>query len=178
MLEAAGPSKPHTEPVSAVVEAIGRPETEAEAARPFKVEVAAPTTWFDSLVQAQRGETPRRGFTVGRVELADEVASDLRTTVQIIGAEKDETATYALETKINYSDARIEKDGGFNPTSYAVKVAKMLREKGIMVKFATSSRGQQAMLLERNGVRCGVNLGWSSPVEKPEVSKPDDPFAK
>ncbi|MBI5452220.1 AAA family ATPase [Candidatus Gottesmanbacteria bacterium] len=144
------------------------PSPEAVAVRPFSVRVQESNTWYDTFSQAQKGELPRRGFTVGKISLNDEVASELSCIAKITGGEKDPKVAYMLAGQMGYSDARLQKDKGFNTTGEVVKVARLLREKGIGVKFDTSASGTQIMILKKDDLQYRVDLGWSSPKEKPE----------
>ena len=151
------PTPPPAETFVAVAKAVAT--SEVSSPHGFKIDVKEPTTWFDSFLQAQRGESPRRGFTVGKVDLTDDVASDVRSTVKVFGAEKDEAVTFELETKINYTESRIEKDGGFTPTGNAVKMAKALRERGMTVKFAIkTSPCSFSLLAESDSVNSSASF--------------------
>lgn len=163
-----------------ILEGIGK-STEHTASRALSVEAIDAPIWFDTFQGIQRGELPRRGFTVGQGNFDDEVAKGLRATVRVVGGEKDQSISLGLSATIAYSDARLEKDAGFTPTGDAVKIAKNLREQGNKVTFETTRTGQQIIMLEKDGVRCKVNLGWSSPKEKPEnnfFNNPTDTFDK
>jgi ATP-dependent 26S proteasome regulatory subunit len=150
----------------AILEGIGKPER--AASKPLSVETIDAPAWFDTFRDIQKGELPRRGFTVGKATFNDEVIKELRATVKVVGGEKDQGVLLGLSATMDYSDVRLEKDAGFTPTGDAVKIAKNLREQGNTVKFETTSSGQQAIILEKDGVRCMVNLGWSSLQEKPK----------
>lgn len=143
-------------------------KTEMGMTTPFIVKVQHPESWYSTFSQAQQGDLPRRGFSLGKVNLNDEVASELSCIAKITGGEKDSKVSYMLAGKLSYSDARLQKDQGFNTTGEVVKVARLLREKGIGVKFDTSSSGTQIMILEKDGLKYRIDLGWSSPKEKPE----------
>jgi|GEM_PF-4127100 len=144
----------------------------------FSVEVNNPNTWLDTFKQVQQGELPRRGFTLGKVETNDQVSSSVSCAVQVLGGEKDDKVSYSLDAQINYSDDRLQKDGGFNTTGEAVKIAKVLREQGAKVKFATTYDGQQMMILEKDGVNCQVNLGWATVKERPKDLTPPSSFSR
>ncbi len=148
--------------------------TEKPAEKRFGVEVQQPASWLGTFKQIQQGELPRRGFTLGKMATGDEVSSDVRCAVRVLGGEKDDKVTYSLDAQIDYSDARLQKDGGFNTTGEAVKIAKALRERGVKVKFDTSPQGQQIMILEKDGVKCAANLGWATAKERPK-EPPGDP---
>lgn len=156
-----------------VLEGIGKPEQ--TASKPLSIEAIDAPAWFGTFQDVQKGELPRRGFTVGQTTFDDEVAKGLRATVRVVGGEKDQGVSFGLSATMDYSDARITKDAGFTPTGDAVKIATNLREKGNTVKFETTRSGQQIINLEKDGVHCRVNLGWSSPQEKPKDSLHMDP---
>lgn len=177
--EAPKPPPLRVENPRAVLEGIGKPEH--VDAKPLSVDVIDVPIWFDTFQNIQKGELPRRGFTVGQATFNDEVAKDLRVTVRVVGGEKDEGVLFGLSARIGYSDLRLAKDAGFTTTGQAVKIAKLLRKQGNIVKFETTRSGQQIILLERDGVRCRVNLGWSSQQEKPKESlrtNPSDMFSQ
>lgn len=148
-----------------VVFAAGEEETRSPL---FSAEAIDPTRWHNDFMQAQRGELPRKGFTVGHLEIEDDVLSDVRCTVKIIGREKDPEPKFMIQAQIDFSKNRETTDGGFNTTSQCVRIANDLRDSGAEIKFETNKFGQQLIYLRRNGIRIAINMGWSSEEEMPD----------
>ncbi len=151
--------------IKVLLEGLGRPEH--KPSRQLSIETIDAPAWFDTFQKIQKGELPRRGFLVGEKSFNDETIKGLTVAARVVGGTKDKTVSFGLSATLDYSESRLEKDAGFTPTGDSVRIANILREQGNNVTFESTGTGQQIMLLEKDGIRCRINLGWSSPKERP-----------
>lgn len=160
--------RPPEADVTATLQRVAQPEQ--ASAKPFEVEAEKPEAWFDTFKQAQQGELPRRGFSIGEENLGDGNFQNVRTDIKVVGKEDAKQINFLLTSTFNYPVERIMADGGFHSVGTLVKIADSLRSKGVKIKFGVDRDGLQVLTLSKDGVECIANLGYSLQPQSPSLT--------